>query len=988
MTTDTHHQYEVYGKQALIFFSYYDFKMPTILSKAKAVNSLPKPLSLAFSNVRGLRSNFPFVESFLHTSSPDILALCETNLNSSISSSDFSVDGYLPLSRLDSDTHMHGLGVFVRDTLPIARVPDLESPNHAFMCFRVALLHSTTFIYFLYRSPSSPDCSVLGSVSDSIDKALSEIPSANFVVCGDFNVHHVEWLRHSSGTDAPGVESFNFSVSHNLTQIVDFPTRFPENDAHSPSLLDLCLLSDPTECHATCFPPLGNSDHVVVSISLQLKAGQPTDHPSHRTSYNYQRADWDSCRDLLRDIPINDILAMPVDRCASEISEWIQVCIDAYVPHRTYQVRPHSSPWFSPACAAAIAHRNHHFHLFRREDSIENKRLFSTARNRCKNVLQNARDNYQESVKAKISTQRLGSREFWKIFNSVTKKGKSVIPPLLDGPRVVSSTRGKAEILASSFARNCTLPVSGQYLPDFPSRSNTFLDDVVITPDNVTEKIATLDSSSASGPDRIPVLFLKQCSPELSDIFSRLFTKCLSESCFPSCWKSASVVPVFKNSGDRSDPRNYRPISLLSVISKVFESLINDALVSHLESNCLFSDQQYGFRRNRSTADHLTVITERICKALDGCGVARAIALDISKAFDRVWHAGLLHKLSAYGVRGRVLNIIRSFLQNRNLKVVLDGQSSSTFAINAGVPQGSILGPILFLVFINDLPDKEEIFCDIGIFADDTSIYKCSEGRPGDFEQAELAGSLELDLARFLEWGSDWRVSFNASKTKLLSIHRSRNVDFPQILMGRGNLPEAASFRLLGLTFSNDLTWTDYITSVAKSASMKVGSLFRARGFLTHDAILHIYKSVIRPSMEYCSHIWAGSSARALGLLDRIQRRIVNLVGPALASQLHSLSHRRDVASLSLFYKYFHKQCSEELSNLVPPPKTFHRRTRLATRSHRFTVVPPKCTHSFYANSFFSRTSAIWNALPASCFPDEYDLQSFKKEVNRHLLSS
>ena len=244
------------------------------------------------------------------------------------------------------------------------------------------------------------------------------------------------------------------------------------------------------------------------------------------------------------------------------------------------------------------------------------------------------------------------------------------------------------------------------------------------------------------------------------------------------------------------------------------------------------------------------------------------------------------------------------------------------------------------MVFINDLPDKEEIFCDIGIFADDTSVYKCSEGRPGDFEQAELAGSLELDLARFLEWGSDWRVSFNALKTKLLSIHRSRNVDFPQILMGRGNLPEAASFRLLGLTFSNDLTWTNYITSVAKSASMKVGSLFRARGFLTHDAILHIYKSVIRPSMEYCCHIWAGASARALGLLDRIQRRIVNLVGPALASQLHSLSHRRDVASLSLFYKYFHKQCSKELSALVPPPKTFHRRTRLATRSHRFTVVP------------------------------------------------
>ena len=211
-----------------------------------------------------------------------------------------------------------------------------------------------------------------------------------------------------------------------------------------------------------------------------------------------------------------------------------------------------------------------------------------------------------------------------------------MVPPLFDGVEVVTSSIGKSKIFASTFARNCSLPVTGQYLPEFPSRSRVSLDDVDISPSKVAKIISNLDSTSASGPDRIPVTVLKHCLPELSDILSRLFKKCLSETCFPSCWKCASVVPVFKNSGDRSDSRNYRPISLLSVISKVFESLINDALVSHLETNNLFSDHQYGFRRNRSTADHLTVITEKICKALDGNGVARAIALDISKAFDRV----------------------------------------------------------------------------------------------------------------------------------------------------------------------------------------------------------------------------------------------------------------------------------------------------------------------------------------------------------------
>ena len=563
-----------------------------------------------------------------------------------------------------------------------------------------------------------------------------------------------------------------------------------------------------------------------------------------------------------------------------------------------------------------------------------------------------------------------------------------MVPPLFDGVEVVTSAIGKSKIFASTFARNCSLPVTGQYLPEFPSRSRVSLDDVDISPSKVAKIISNLDSTSASGPDRIPVTVLKHCLPELSDILSRLFKKCLSETCFPSCWKCASVVPVFKNSGDRSDSRNYRPISLLSVISKVFESLINDALVSHLETNNLFSDHQYGFRRNRSTADHLTVITEKICKALDGNGVARAIALDISKAFDRVWHAGLLHKLSSYGVKGKIFNIIQSFLQNRSLKVVLDGQTSSTFSINAGVPQGSILGPILFLVYINDLPDKDRLFSDIGIYADDTSIYKCCNVRPSPDDQHQLARELELDLAGFLNWGSDWRVSFNASKTKLLTVHHLRTADFPSVSMGLDLLPESSSFRLLGLTFSDDLTWGDYITSIAKSASMKVGSLFCARGFLSNEAILYIYKSVIRPSMEYCSHIWAGAPAKYLSTLDKIQKRIVNLVGPELGSVLHTLSHRRTVASLSLFYKYFHQQCSRELSDLVPPLRNFRQDLRCADESHRYTVALPRCKRCFYASSFFPRTSALWNDLPVSCFPDGYDLLAFKRRLNRHLLSS
>ena len=237
----------------------------------------------------------------------------------------------------------------------------------------------------------------------------------------------------------------------------------------------------------------------------------------------------------------------------------------------------------------------------------------------------------------------------------------------------------------------------------------------------VKKVITNLDSSKASGPDCIPMVVLKNCEPELPYILTKLFfNKCLKESCFPDCWKVSSVVTVFKNVGERSTAKNYHPVSLLSLVSKVFEKLVNNRIVDHLEKCGLFSDFQYGFRSSRSTADLLTVVSVRIARAFNRSGADRAVALDISKAFDRVWHAGLLHKLKSYGISGQIFGLISSFLSNRRLRVVLDGKSSQEYPVNAGVPQGSILGPTLFLLYINGLPD--DVICNIVIYADDTIL--------------------------------------------------------------------------------------------------------------------------------------------------------------------------------------------------------------------------------------------------------------------------
>ena len=222
----------------------------------------------------------------------------------------------------------------------------------------------------------------------------------------------------------------------------------------------------------------------------------------------------------------------------------------------------------------------------------------------------------------------------------------------------------------------------------------------------VKKVVKNLDSLKASGPDFTPLVLLKNCEPELSYILAKLFSNCLKESCFPDCWKVSSVVPVFKNVGERSTVKNYCPVSLLSVVCKVFEKLVNNRIVDCLEKCGFFSDFQYGFGSSRSTADLLTVVSDRIARAFNRSGATQAVAPDISKVFNRVWHAGLLHKLKSYGISGPIFGLISSFLSNRHLQVVPDGKSSQEYPVNAVIPQGSILGPTFFVLYINDLRDN------------------------------------------------------------------------------------------------------------------------------------------------------------------------------------------------------------------------------------------------------------------------------------------
>ena len=264
----------------------------------------------------------------------------------------------------------------------------------------------------------------------------------------------------------------------------------------------------------------------------------------------------------MRDVPWENIFKLSASAAASEFCEWVQVGIDVYIPHQKYQVKSHSSPQFSVACAAAIVHRNLFFRLYQKDKASGSKVKFRQASNCCRRVVEAAKLAYVIKQKESITSEKLGSQDSWQIANSVLNKGKSAIPPLFNRQEVLSSASDKAKLFAENFSKNSNLDDSGISLPVFPSKTNLKLHNVSITPKIIKKVIMNHNLSKASGPDCIPVVVPKKCEPELSYILAELFNKCLQESCFPDCWKVSLVVPVFKIVGERSTAKNCCPVSL------------------------------------------------------------------------------------------------------------------------------------------------------------------------------------------------------------------------------------------------------------------------------------------------------------------------------------------------------------------------------------------------------------------------------------------
>ena len=356
---------------------------------------------------------------------------------------------------------------------------------------------------------------------------------------------------------------------------------------------------------------------------------------------------------------------------------------------------------------------------------------------------------------------------------------------------------------------------------------------------------------------------LKECSSGLARPLSHIFNLSLSLGVFPSQWKIAVIQPIYKRKGSRNDLKLYRPIALLPCVSKVLESIVCEQLLAHCFSTDCIPDEQFGFLPKRSTVWQLLTILEEWEQTLDEGGHVHACFLDVAKAFDRVDHGLLLQKLSSIGLTGITLTWFQSYLSERSICTTVDSVRSSLRRITSGVPQGSVLGPLLFVIFFRDLPAAVRSSC--ALFADDTLLYSCCTGG-GQQCCSQLQGN--LDCAS--QWADDWATTFNPEKSVHMVVSRRQRAAV-NLTLGSIAIPPAQETRHLGVRISSNLTWSTHIQDVIKRTSYKVFILKRLAFRCGANAFIKkLYIALLRPVLEYAGPAWDSCSKRDTAALERI----------------------------------------------------------------------------------------------------------------------
>ena len=410
-------------------------------------------------------------------------------------------------------------------------------------------------------------------------------------------------------------------------------------------------------------------------------------------------------------------------------------------------------------------------------------------------------------------------------------------------------------------------------MPNLPDREIPTLQMITITEDEVFNQLKALKTNKSTGSDGIPNKILKMIAIFLKEPLAKLFNKSISKGKYPSSWKHAHIIPVFKCKGSSSDVKSYRPISLLPSMSKVFEKIVYNRIYEHLIFNNILTDRQSGYRQNHGTYTQLLYLIHSLHFSLDKSKDFSIIYLDISRYFDTIWHQGLLAKCEQLcELKGTLLHWLESYLHNRTHSVVVENSVSKIRMINAGCPQGSVLGPLLALIYLNDLDGTTEN--ELFLFADDTILFKSHAHSP---EEAQV--SLQRDLNKIKEFGNKWAITFNSSKTALQTFTNKHTLISPTLKFGSDSIPIVTNHKHLGLNISSDLRFHCHTKEIIKKANAALAPLYPVAAHLPKQTLKQIYINYIRPIFDYADVVYHGHITVTDSLrLERVQNRAARLI--------------------------------------------------------------------------------------------------------------
>ena len=811
---------------------------------------------------------------------------------------------------------------------------------------------------------------------------------------GDMNAGNIflsQPTQRHSGITAFDVMLKDAIDTLDLKQLIIEPTRV---FCGTHNLRDLFFISKPDIItDSGVLSSFSNIDHFPIFATLNIN--KPLQGNQQKNVWDYKNLDPVTFTRLLQQADWNSALNLDVDQAANKITSIILDAAKAAIPQITVSANKTHKPWMTTDLKRNIRKRDRLFKLARQRQGVADwsrwraQRNYVTHLNKC---LKN--EHIHKQVNLLIQSKHTPFK-YHKVLKSVIGHVNiSDIPPLIDQEGNINNVNEtKANIFNDYFASQSSIDVGDHEVPTNdpdPERPPVpTLDQIIVTELEVLKALNALDPNKSCGPDELPNRILKMTALIICDPLTKLFNKSLAAGIFPSIWKEAHVHPIFKNKGSPSTPTNYRPISLLPCLSKVFERIVHNHIYEHLTVNSLLTSKQSGYRPGHSTQLQLIYLTHNIYHALDKGEDFTAVYLDISKYFDKIWHRGLLNKCEKdFGITGSLLCWLKTYLQDRHQKTRVGDKLSTSKTINAGCPQGSVLGPLLALIYLNKL--SERTTNDMLHFADDTSLY--APHKPPD--QPLVRQSLQTDLNSIYEYGKEWLITFNASKTIQQTFSTKPNTHAPKLTFDGNDIPLARSHKHLGLTFSQDLHFHDHVNAVVQKVNRALSPIYPVAKYLPRSILAQIYNIYIQPHFDYCDSVYDGHiTAHDAHRLQVLQNRAARLItGAYFRTSTTKLLHdvgwlplhtRRALHKLDMYYRLQSDdpRIPNCIKNLLPNTRLEDTGRPLRNAGHQ--TLPRNYT-SLYQKSFIPHSTRHWNILP------EYvrlavTNNKFKTEIRKHM---